>query len=371
MQFNNLGKQWNEIRENVLIEIDALGSRGDYIGGKHIEKFETEFSSHFGSSHSVGVSNGTDALKIALQIFDLSSKDLVIMPANTFIADYLAVRNLPGEKPEVALIDHDTYYNIDVKDLQDFLHLNRKNYEKVIVIAVHLYGHPCDLESLISLSKEYNFEILEDCSQSHGTKHGGTIQIGNSGTISAYSLYPGKNLGAMGDAGIITTGNEEIAKRCRSLRNYGSSVKYHYDEVGNNHRLDTIQAIVLLEKLQNLEKWTEVKTSIAENYFLGINNELVKLPEIADYCERHSYHIFCIEVENRVGFQEHLSKLGIPTIIHYPIPIHKTKIFDHGFCVGSEKTDLSCERIVSLPMHPFLTLEEINQIVDGINSWKG
>lgn len=371
MQFNNLGKQWEEIREKVLDEIDQLGSRGDYIGGKYVERFESLFSVYFGSDYSIGVSNGTDALKIALQTFDLSSEDLVIIPANTFIADYLAVRNLPGEKPNVVLIDHDDYYNIDVKELELFLEKNRNSYEKIVVIPVHLYGHPCDLDSLVLLSGKYDFSILEDCSQSHGTIHRGENEIGNSGSISAYSLYPGKNLGAIGDAGIITTNDSEKDKRCRSLRNYGSSIKYHYDEIGNNHRLDTIQAIALVEKIHHLNKWTIKKNIIAEKYFLGIKNDLVSLPKIAKYCERHSYHIFCIEVENREGFQKHLSELDIPTIIHYPIPIHKTKIFDHGSVFSSSKTDLSAERIVSLPMHPYLTDEEINQIVDGINSWKG
>jgi dTDP-4-amino-4,6-dideoxygalactose transaminase len=371
MQFNNLGKQWDLIRENVLSEIDNLGYRGDYIGGSFIEKFETIYSIYFGSDFSIGVSNGTDALKISLQTFDLTSKDLVIIPANTFIADYLAIRNLPGEIPQIALIDHDDHYNIDTKELEIFLSKKRSDYGKVVVIPVHLYGHPCDLKSIVSLASMYDFEILEDCSQSHGSKYKGEYVLGNIGKLSAYSLYPGKNLGALGDAGIITTNDEDTAKRCKSLRNYGSSVKYHYDELGNNHRLDTIQAIVLYEKIQFLEEWTREKNIIADRYFSQIKNDLIKLPAIADYCERHSFHIFCIEVENREGFQSHLSSLGIPTIIHYPIPIHQTKIFDHGFTVSTKRTDESCKKIVSLPMHPFLTAEEINQIVNGINSWKG
>ena len=244
IKFNDIPAQWRDIKENVLPLIEELGSRGDFIGGKAISKFEEEFAKYTGSKHAIGVSNGTDGLKIAFQLFDLNEEDCVILPSNTFIADYLAIKNCPIKQPHVVLVDNDVNFTINVNDLSKFLDNNRKKYRKVVVVPVHLYGYSCDMDTLEKLKNKHDLLILEDCSQSHGTlykdKH-----VGYLGDVSVYSLYPGKNLGAMGDAGIITTNNEEFYKRCRSLRNYGSSVKYHYDELGNNHRMDTIQAIIL------------------------------------------------------------------------------------------------------------------------------
>lgn len=370
MQFNNLSKQWQEISEDVLPLINELGLRGDFINGKAVENFESEFSKYFGAKYGVGISNGTDALKIALQLLDLSSKDLVIMPANTFIADYLAVKNLPNEQPKVALIDHDEFFMIDMVNLETYLEKERGNYNKIVVMAVHLYGHCCDIESLIRLKKIYNLFVIEDCSQSHGTKYKDQF-LGNAGDISVYSLYPGKNLGAMGDAGILTTNDEDIYKRAKSLRNYGSSVKYHYDELGNNHRLDTIQAIVLSAKLKKLSSWNNKKQEVAEKFLSGIKNPLIQLPSRSKDCTYHSYHIFCIRVrERRDSFIDFLNSSSIPTIIHYPIPIHKTKIFQNDIIVSCSNTDQTCDEIISLPIHAFMTEDEIELIISTINNWR-
>ncbi len=214
MQFNNLGKQWESIRESVLNKIDSIGLEGSYINGKSVSDFEDKFAKYFNTKYSVGVSNGTDGLKLALQVYNLSENDLVIIPANTFVADYIAVKNLPGSKPKVALVDHDEYFTISVIDLEDFLKDNRESYNKVVVIPVHLYGQSCDMDKIVELSKSYNFSILEDCSQSHETTYKGK-HLGSFGDMAVYSLYPGKNLGACGDAGIITTNSEEIYKRLK------------------------------------------------------------------------------------------------------------------------------------------------------------
>jgi len=377
IKFNDLGAQWAEIREEALIAIDELGTRGDYIGGKAISDFEAKFAAYTGSAFGVGISNGTDALKIAFQIFDLSGQDLVIMPANTFIANYLALKNLPVSgraTPEVYLVDHDKHFTISTTDLENFLSRKRNNYRQVVVVAVHLYGHPCDLQTLKDLKHKYDFILLEDCSQSHGTKSK-EFNPGDLGEISVYSLYPGKNLGALGDAGILTTNDPEIYRRAKILRNYGSPVKYHYDEMGNNHRLDTLQAIVLSLKLDRLDQWNLAKQKVAERYSREINNLGISLPINAPWCEFHSYHIYCVKVlGNRENFMQHLSDHGVPTIIHYPIPIHKTNIFggpyELDFVFNSELTDLYADRIVSLPMHPFLKEEEVTLIINTINSWQ-
>lgn len=369
MQFNDLGKQWETIRKTVLEKIDKVGYEGSYINGKSVSQFESEFASHYGAKYAVGVSNGTDGLKLALQTFDLTDKDLVIIPSNTFVADYLAVKNIPGSKPKVALIDHDEFFMINTNHLELFLETNRHHYEKVVVIPVHLYGHACDMDKIVDLSKKFNMGIIEDCSQSHETKYKGN-HLGSYGDIAVYSLYPGKNLGAVGDAGIMTTNNEEIYERLKSIRNYGSKVKYHYDEIGHNHRLDSIQALVLSEKLKHLSFWTQRKIDIVDKYLSEIKNEKVILPKKSNDCTQHSYHIFCVVVDDRQNFESHMSENNIPTIIHYPIPIHKTKIFDNNDVIFSKhKTDELADKIVSIPIHPFLTIDEVNHIINTINNY--
>ena len=365
--FNNVPAQWEEIRENSLRRVDELGKKGDYIGGKAIQEFEERFSSFVGSRYSVGISNGTDALKIGFQLFDLNSDDVVIVPANTFIADYLAIKNCPISQPKVVLIDHYEDYTMNMEHLSEYLMEHRNSYRKVVVVPVHLYGHPCNMDLLDLIRKEYDLLIMEDCSQAHGTKYMGK-HVGYLGEVSVYSLYPGKNLGALGDAGILTTDSEEYYNRARSLRNYGSSRKYHYDELGNNHRMDTIQAIFLQEKLDLLNKWTEKKREFAEKYLSGIKNERVKLPQVSNDAY-HSYHIFCIRVDDRDSFMDYMNKNGITTIIHYPIPIHDTEIFEGSDEVyTSSLTDACKDQIVSLPIHPYMD-NYIQYIIDKINSW--
>lgn len=368
MQFNNLGKQWESIRDVVLNKIDSIGFEGSYINGKSVQEFEQKFAEYFNSKYGIGVSNGTDGLKLALQVYNLTSKDLVIIPANTFVADYLAVKNLPSGQPKIALIDHDEYFTIDINQLEKFLKLNRETFNKVVVIPVHLYGQSCDMDKIVELSKTYNFNILEDCSQSHETTYKGN-HLGSYGDMAVYSLYPGKNLGACGDAGIITTNSEELSKRLKSIRNYGSSIKYHYDELGHNHRLDSIQAVILSEKLNHLKNWTETKREIVNRFLTEIKNPKITLPLVSSDCN-HSWHIFCIMVDDRHDFEKFTSSRGIPTIIHYPIPIHETKIFDSNDILHSSiNTDRTKDKIISLPIHPFLLQKEIDLIVETLNNY--
>jgi dTDP-4-amino-4,6-dideoxygalactose transaminase len=369
MQFNDLGKQWEIVRTECLQKIDNLGYKGSYILGKEVSEFEEEFCKYFGSKYAVGVSNGTDGLKLALQTFDLTENDCVIIPANTYIADYLAVKNLPGTTPTVVLIDINQYFTINTDHLKLFLKECRHKYDKVVAIPVHLYGQSCDMDVILNLSEEYDFDILEDCSQSHGTQYKG-IYPGGYGKVSVYSLYPGKNLGAIGDAGIITTDDETIYERLKMIRNYGSKVKYYYDEIGHNHRLDTIQAIILKEKLKYLERWTSLRSCIASQFMSEIHNDKILLPVRAKYCTTHSFHIFCLIVDDRNKFANHMQLHNIPTIIHYPVPIHKTKIFESSDIVYSSYiTDKLSDVIISIPIHPFLTDTEIEYIIKTINEY--
>lgn len=369
MLFNDLGKQWEEIRHVCLQKVDELGYDGGYIGGKRVEEFEVQFASYIGTKEAVGVSNGTDALKIAMQALDLNAWDTVIMPANTFIADYIAVKHLPQKnKPKVVLIDNQEDYTINVKDLEEWLKIYRSQVGKVVLIAVHLYGHSCDMEKIMELKDRYDLILIEDCSQSHGTKFNGQM-TGTFGDIAAFSLYPGKNLGALGDAGILTTDNPDLAKKMRALRNYGSSKKYFYDYLGHNNRLDPIQCIFLSEKLKSLDEWNLRKREIAQDYIALINSSKAKVPKVDPRCE-HSFHIFCLQVENREEFMTKMSERGIPTIIHYPYPIHKTALWDYGLdkVWSSKNAEDYSSKIVSIPIHPYLTTEEFKLIIDTINA---
>jgi dTDP-4-amino-4,6-dideoxygalactose transaminase len=225
------------------------------------------------------------------------------------------------------------------------------------------------MDTIMELSKKFNFNVIEDCSQSHETKYKNNY-LGSYGDLAVYSLYPGKNLGACGDAGIITTNDEGFYNRLKSIRNYGSKVKYHYDEIGYNNRLDSMQAIVLSEKLKRIKEWTEIKNKITEQYHKGINNPKVILPKVSEDCTTHSYHIFCLEVDDRSSFEKHMSDNGITTIIHYPIPIHQTSIFNmEDIVFSSSNTDKTCNRIVSIPIHPFLGDGEVKKIIDIINKY--
>jgi len=371
MQFNDLGNQWEEIREECLLRMDEMGREGNYIGGSLVDKFEKEFSEYIGTKEAIGVSNGTDALKLVLQTLRLDDRDVVFMPTNTFIADYIAVKHLPHKKkPRVVLIDHDEHFCIDAEKLGEQLEHFSKFTRKQVVVAVHLYGHACDMTALLELKQKYNLLLIEDCSQSHGTKFNGKM-TGSFGDMAVFSLYPGKNLGALGDAGIITTDNSFYADHLRALRNYGSRKKYYYDHLGHNNRLDAIQCIFLSAKLKHLDGWNATKRDIAEEYSRRLNPSVVGVPLVSPRVE-HSYHIYCIIVDNREDFMKYLNDRGIPTLIHYPVPIHLTAVWeDYPDEVRSSRNTMElCDRIVSLPIHPFLSQREIDTIINTINSYE-
>lgn len=369
IKFNDLGAQWAVIQDKVLPKINDLGYRGSYINGPSVKEFENKFASHYNTKYATGVSNGTDGLKMSLQALNPTDKDAVVIPTNTFIADYLSIKNLPiNAKPTTILIDHNDNYTINVEDLEAFLKENHTKFEKIIVIAVHLYGHACDMDKISYLKSKYNFYLIEDCSQSHSTKYKNHY-LGNLGEMAVYSLYPGKNLGAMGDAGVITTNSKKYDDRLKTLRNYGSEVKYYYNEIGHNHRLDSIQAIILSEKLNYIDEWTHKKIEICNRYLTNISNNNIRLPKISSDCTQHSFHVFCIEVEDRERFIDYVGE-RFPLIIHYPIPIHKTDIFDPTDIVFSSfLTDKTCKKVISIPIHPFLKRDQVDTIINILNKY--
>ena len=369
VMFNNLGKQWDVIKEDVIPRFNDLFKQSNFIGGAPIGEFEENFAKYIGTKFAIGISNGTDALKIALKALNLPSPCGVIIPANTFIATILAVKYLCELEADIQLIDCDEYFQMDTGLLEKCLKDHRKSWKSCVIVPVHLFGHPADIKKIMELANEYDCKVLEDSSQSHGALVEDK-KVGSFGDISAFSLYPGKNLGAAGDAGIITTNNEDLYKKCKSLRNYGSSVKYYYDFEGYNHRLDTIQAIVVDEKLKHLDKWNAMRINVAEKLTDQLrDNKEVKTPKLAPYADRNVFHIYAILVKNRDGLQKHLSDNGIQSGIHYPVPIQRTKPFKHLDYFKNENAIQFAEEMLSLPMHPFLTEEEIGYISKMINDY--
>ncbi len=367
--FNNLSKQWDIIKKKAIPRLERLFKNSDFIGGKAIEEFESNFAHYCETKYAVGVSNGTDALKLSLASLQTESPCGVIVPANTFIATVLPVSYLINAIYDLILIDCDEYYQIDTNLLEICLKKNRKKWNSCVILPVHLYGHPSNMKRILELAKEFDCLILEDSSQAHGAMVLNK-KVGGFGNISAFSLYPGKNLGAAGDAGVITTNNEELYHKIKSLRNYGSHVKYHYDFIGWNNRMDTIQAIVVDEKLEYLDEWNNLRIKIARKYdeILKDNKEVV-LPKTAPYITKQIYHIYAIRVKGRDKFQSYLTNNGIPTVIHYPIPIEKTNPFKHLEHFDSKRTLEYSNDLISLPMHPFLKDEEIEYITSKINSF--
>ena len=367
--FNDLSKQWDVIKKDVVPRLDLLFEKSDFIGGKAIAEFEENFAKYCGTKYAVGVSNGTDALKLSLAALKIESPCGIIIPANTFIATALAVTYLSDIKYELILIDCNEYYQIDENLLELCLKNNRKKWKSCVIIPVHLYGHPSNMEQILEIAEEFDCFILEDSSQAHGAMVSNK-KVGGFGVISAFSLYPGKNLGAAGDAGVITTYNEELYEKIKSLRNYGSSVKYHYDHKGWNNRLDTIQAIIVDEKLKHLDKWNDMRIKIAKQLDdLLIDNINVITPKTAPYVNKQVYHIYAIRVKERDRFQKYLTKNSIPTVIHYPIPIEKVKPFKHLEHFNNKRTLEYANKLISLPMHPFLKEEEIRHITSKINAF--
>ncbi|MFX1393589.1 MAG: DegT/DnrJ/EryC1/StrS family aminotransferase [Promethearchaeota archaeon] len=370
--FNDLSKQWETIKEVVLLRFDELFKKSDFINGQAIEEFEKNFADYCGTKYGVGVSNGTDALKISLAAMKLESPCGVIIPANTFIATALAITYLSNLKYDLQLIDCDEYYQIDVNLLEACLKKKRNKWKSCVIIPVHLFGHPANIEIILELGNRYNCLILEDASQAHGAMILNK-KVGGFGNISAFSLYPGKNLGAAGDAGVITTNDEKIYDEAKALRNYCSRKKYYYDGFGWNNRMDTIQAIIVDEKLKYLDDWNDKRIEIAVKYNNLLDENNIISPKTASYANKNVYHIYAVRIKdgetNRDKFQKYLSENNIPTGIHYPIPIEKTTPFKYLEHFNNKNTRKYAKEMISLPMHPFLTDDEINYIIETINNY--
>lgn len=334
-----------------------------YILGSQVAAFETNFADYCGAKNCIGTSNGLDALILIFKAYKelglLKDNDEVIVPANTFIASFLAVIHA-GLKP--VFVEPDiTTYNISVSELEKHITPNTK-----VILAVHLYGQIADMSNINALAKKHNLLVVEDAAQAHGAIHENNKRAGNLSDAAAFSFYPVKNLGALGDGGAVTTNNDALTEVIRKLRNYGSSKKYLHDTIGFNNRLDEIQAAFLNTKLQKLDEDNTKRRDVAKRFISEIENEKVTLPFYND-SKNHVFHLFVVLVENRAHFIKYLEKNKIETLIHYPVAPHKQKALKDFESLKLPITEHIHKNIVSLPISPVLTEQEITQIIQTIN----
>ena len=359
-----------KINERFRAEMDAATKRmldsGWYLLGNEIEQFETDFAAYCGVKHCIGVANGLDALKLIIKAYGFGVGDEIIVPANTYIASILAISDngctpvLVEPKWETRLIDEDCIEAV-------------VSPRTKAIMVVHLYGRAMNMTKVWSIAKKYNLKVIEDSAQAHGAMFNG-CRVGNLGDASGFSFYPGKNLGCLGDGGAVTTNDDELAVKVRALRNYGSDVKYHFPYQGTNSRLDEIQAAWLGVKLPHLDDDNKRRSEIAARYRDEIVNPLIALPCFPTFPLSnlsHVWHVFAITCPQRDALQKYLADHGIQTVIHYPIPPHKQPCYSEWNERSYPITEKIHDEILSLPMSPVLTDEEVSEVVKTVNAFAG
>ena len=361
----DLKAQHREIADQVQRGFARVMENTSFILGKEVTDFEAAYARFAGIRHCVGVANGTDALELALRALGVGQGDEVILPANTFIASALAVARA-GAMP--VLVDCDPQHLLmDPEQVRDWLGPQTK-----ALMPVHLFGQMAPMESIEEIALERDLLIIEDAAQAQGARRRGR-PAGSLGSAAGTSFYPGKNLGAYGDAGAVLTSSDEVARKIRALRNYGSEVKYHHPELGFNSRLDTLQAVVLLAKLQHLERWNEARRKAAMRYHeLLCSIEQVTLPSTLPGNE-HIWHLYVVRVPRRDQVLEKLQAQGVGAGIHYPIPLHLQGAFRHlgkgpGTFPVCEEAALE---MLSLPMFPEITAEQQARVADALRKALG
>lgn len=349
-----------EVKAQTFASFEEFFDRGWYVLGDDVKKFETEYAAFNQTKFCVGVANGLDALIISLKALNIGKGDEVIVPSNTYIASWLAVSYV-GATP-VPVEPRIDSYNIDTGLIEEKITSRTK-----AMMPVHLYGQCCEMDAIMKIAGKHNLFVVEDNAQSQGSSFNGKL-AGSFGAINGTSFYPGKNLGAYGDAGAITTNNEEFDLRSRTIRNYGSQIKYYNDEQGMNSRLDEVQAGFLSIKLKHLDKWNNERKHIAERYSVQLKNTGdIVLPFVAAG-STSVFHLYVIRTDKRDKLQEHLNANGIGTLIHYPVPPHLQKAYAYlsykkGDFPVAEKIAETC---ISIPMYPGLTDSEIDYVCDAV-----
>ena len=359
-----INESYGDALKNALLQVVESGQ---FIKGNAVKKFESEFALFCGTSCCVGVSNGLDALYLILKAYEIKNQlkpgDKILVSANTFIATWLAI--LKAGLIPIPVEPSEETSEISTDALKEVF---QKNKDAKGIVAVHLYGRLFDVFSLQNFASENHLLLIEDAAQAHGASLNGN-KAGSFGDAAAFSFYPGKNLGALGDAGAITTNDTELAQIIAELGNYGSSEKYFHEYLGENARLDEIQAAVLSVKLKTLEKENEARMRIANFYLDCIKSPLLRLP-LKSNAKENVYHIFPVHTEKRAELQKYLSEKKIETLIHYPSPPHLQKAMQ-GFRCSLPVTEKLARQELSLPIFPQMKQEEIETVIDAINNFKG
>ena len=360
IEYEDLGKVNQPFFAAFTKSFDEVLRSGWFILGNQVKTFERNFANYCGTTFSCGVANGLDALVLALKACNFEKDDEVIVPSNTYIATILAILHA-GLKPVLVEPDIATY-NIDPDKIEEKITHNTK-----AILVVHLYGKLCDMERIMPIARKRNLKVIEDCAQAHGASYKNK-KAGSFGDLGAFSFYPTKNLGALGDAGSVNTSDETLNRSIQTLRNYGSLVKYHNEEIGYNSRLDEIQAAFLTVKLPHLDTLNQHKRNLANLYMQGLNDNFIKPAIQADYFD--VYHIFNIRHENRNRLREFLLKNEIKTEIHYPVAPNKQPAM-RGI-LDKETTPIADEihrTTLSLPISSFHIASDIERVIETMNSF--
>ena len=353
-----------QYREELIEATTRVIDSGWYIQGAEVNAFEQEFAAYCGAKHCIGVANGLDALTLILRAYKelgkLKEGDEVIVPANTYIASILAISE-NKLKPILVEPDEQTY-NLDPTLIEKAITPNTK-----AIMAVHLYGQLADMPTINAIAKKHGLLVIEDSAQAHGASIKGR-KAGNWGDASGFSFYPGKNLGALGDAGAVTTNDDELAQTIRALGNYGSHKKYENLYQGVNSRLDEMQAALLRVKLRYLNKEMQQRRHVAKTYIKGIHNAKIQLP-VWHNEEQHVFHLFAIRSAERARLQSYFAEQGIQALIHYPIAPHQQEAYKDWGDLSFPKTEAIHNEVLSLPISPVMTNDEIQQVITAINRY--
>lgn len=361
--FADLRPMHDEIRAELDAAYKKVMDNSWFIQGEELEAFEQEFAKYVGVKHCVGVATGLDALYLVLKAYGIGAGDEVIVPSNTFIATALAVSYV-GATPVFVEPEIETF-NIDVSKIESAITTKTK-----AIMAVQLQGRCCDMDEINRIATKHGLKVIEDAAQAHGAKYKGKM-AGSLGDAAGFSFYPGKNLGALGDGGCVTTNDDELAAKVRALGNYGSDYKYHHIYKGTNSRLDEMQAAFLRVKLPYLDKWNENRRQIAARYLAEINNPLIKLPLATSETYEHIYHVFVIRCKKRDELEKHLSDNGIHTVKHYPIPMHMQQAYaDLQIPEGALPIAEEISRtVLSIPMYYGMTDEQVGYVITMLNGF--
>lgn len=356
--FLDLRAAYLELKPAIDSAVTRVLDSGWYIGGEEVETFETEWAAYCEAKYAVGVGNGLDALRLALKAMEVGEGDEVIVPSNTYIATWLAVSQCGAMPVPVEPIA--ATYNIDPARIEGAITSRTK-----VIIPVHLYGQPAELDTILAIARKHRLLVLEDAAQAHGARYQGK-RIGAHGDAVAWSFYPGKNLGALGDAGAVTTDKADIAERIRMLRNYGSREKYVHEMQGSNSRLDPIQAAILRVKLASLDDWNHRRGVVANLYSEGLAQSGLIKPVVIGGAEP-VWHLYVVRHAQRNKVQQKLEQAGIGTVIHYPIPPHRQKAYSAWSSRSYPISESIHQQVLSLPVGSHLSTEQARYVVAQVN----